>query len=250
MPHLNANPRKIFGVKKINIFRYIKKRLRIFRKWFPEYNPHGIAVVGWPASGSTFMFQVATELGLDLHKKKHGLRSPESHDFALFAFRDPRDVLCSHARRKHRDIWDDAGPHQAIMLSLDRFIRKRYREAIYQSAEMKNVFLARYEIFCRGNEGLLVDILADNFMIPLSKERRNEIIQQTSMERNIERSEKFKSFGEHDEKTQIHGFHVSNRGKSGAWRQHFTAETEAAVKDHLGQLLIDLGYEEDLDWRV
>ena len=220
----------------------------IFRVWFPQYHPRNIFIAGWPASGSTFLYQVAVELGLNVHKKKHGLRSPYFIDFTLFAFRDPRDVLCSHARRMHRDVWDSEGPEPAILKSLQRFLRKRYPEAIYESAAMKNVFLIRYELFFNGNEGLLVDLMADNFLIPLSPERRAEILANTSLDTNLERSRDFESFREHDEKTQIHGHHISNRGRSGAWREHFTPRVEASVKEHLGQLLMDLGYEKDLGW--
>jgi len=220
----------------------------IFRIWFPQYHPRNIFIAGWPASGSTFMFQVAVELGLQVHKKKHGSRSPESADFTLFAFRDPRDVLCSHARRMHRDVWENMGAEAAIMKSLRRFLRKRYREAIYESAAMKNVFLVRYERFFPGNEGLLVDFIADNFLIPVTRERRAEILANTSLDANLQRSRSFESFREHDEQTQIHGNHISNRGRSGAWSEHFTPGVEASVKEHLGQLIMDLGYEEDLGW--
>jgi hypothetical protein len=220
----------------------------IFRVWFPQYHPRNIFIAGWPASGSTFLYQVAVELGLNVHRKKHGLRRPDSVDFTLFAFRDPRDVLCSHARRMHRDVWDSEGPEAAILKSLQRFLRKRYREAIYESAAMKNVFLIRYELFFNGNEELLVDLIADNFLIPVTPERRAEILANTSLDTNLQRSRNFESFREHDEQTQIHGHHISNRGRSGAWREHFTPAVEASVKEHLGQLLIDLAYEKDLGW--
>ena len=221
----------------------------IFRGWFPQYDPRGIFVAGWPASGSTFMYQVAIELGLNVHEKRHGSRTRESADFTLFAFRDPRDVLCSHARRMNRDLWESEGRQKAILASLKRFLRKRYRESIYESAAMKNVFLARYELFCQGNEGLLIDILADNYLIPLSYERRSEIIQHTSLEKNIQRSRNLESFRERDEKTQIHGNHISNRGRGGAWREHFTPALVDTVKEELGDLIINLGYEQDMNWR-
>jgi hypothetical protein len=221
----------------------------MFRKWFPAYDPRGIIITGWPASGSTFMYQVARELGLNVHRKKHGKRSRDTVDFTLFAFRDPRDVLCSHARRMNREIWDSEGPHAAIMKSLERFIRKGYREAIYESAAMQNVFLMRYERYCQGGEGLLLDFLADNFLVPLTQERRSKILRATSIEANIERAQRFDSFSQHDETTQIHGNHVSNRGRSGAWRDAFTSETEAVVRKELGSLIIDLRYEESPDWR-
>jgi sulfotransferase 6B1 len=38
------------------------------------------------------------------------------------------------------------------------------------------------------------------------------------------------------------------QGKSGGWRKHFTPEITDLFKKTAGQLLIDLGYEKDLDW--
>jgi hypothetical protein len=38
------------------------------------------------------------------------------------------------------------------------------------------------------------------------------------------------------------------QGKSGGWRKHFTPEITTLFKQTAGQLLIDLGYEKDLDW--
>jgi hypothetical protein len=38
------------------------------------------------------------------------------------------------------------------------------------------------------------------------------------------------------------------KGLIGGWREHFTEKHKAACKDLMGQMLIDLGYEKDLDW--
>ncbi|MCL7452192.1 MAG: sulfotransferase domain-containing protein [Anaerolineae bacterium] len=38
------------------------------------------------------------------------------------------------------------------------------------------------------------------------------------------------------------------RGAIGDWRNHFASQHKAALKEVAGQVLIDLGYEADLDW--
>jgi hypothetical protein len=38
------------------------------------------------------------------------------------------------------------------------------------------------------------------------------------------------------------------KGIIGSWREHFTEEHKRACKELVGQILIDLGYEKDLDW--
>jgi len=38
------------------------------------------------------------------------------------------------------------------------------------------------------------------------------------------------------------------KGKVGVWREYFNDEHKVAVKEEIGDLLIQLGYEKDLDW--
>jgi hypothetical protein len=39
-----------------------------------------------------------------------------------------------------------------------------------------------------------------------------------------------------------------NKGQIGSWKEYFTDELKQLFKEHAGQLLIDLGYEQDLNW--
>jgi hypothetical protein len=39
-----------------------------------------------------------------------------------------------------------------------------------------------------------------------------------------------------------------NKGQIGSWKEYFTPEQIQLFKEHAGQLLIDLGYEKDLNW--
>jgi hypothetical protein len=38
------------------------------------------------------------------------------------------------------------------------------------------------------------------------------------------------------------------KGKVGSWRDYFKEEHKAAVKEEVGDLLIELGYEKDYNW--
>jgi len=42
--------------------------------------------------------------------------------------------------------------------------------------------------------------------------------------------------------------HTFRSGKSGKWKQSFDEPTKVLFKQYAGQMLIDLGYEENLDW--
>ncbi len=44
------------------------------------------------------------------------------------------------------------------------------------------------------------------------------------------------------------GTNTFNKGQIGSWKRHFTEEHKRAFKASAGQLLIDLGYEKDMNW--
>lgn len=44
------------------------------------------------------------------------------------------------------------------------------------------------------------------------------------------------------------GTHTFREGKIGGWKKYFLPEHITLFKEHAGQLLIDLGYEKDLNW--
>jgi hypothetical protein len=42
--------------------------------------------------------------------------------------------------------------------------------------------------------------------------------------------------------------HTFRAGKTGGWKEHFTPEHKALFKEVAGDLLVQLGYEQDNDW--
>lgn len=213
---------------------------------FPRYHPNRILIRGWHASGSTFLYQVANLLGLDV-RKGHGTRKT-TIDFTLFAFRDPRDIICSQAKRFFERTWEKQGSEAALLKALDQFIEEKSTEALYTSINKPNVLLIRYENYFPDNRHLLIDLIADNYLIPVTDQKRKYILEETSIQANMKRAEKFNSFNRFDKKTQIHGNHISNKGRLGAWKKHFTPIVKERVKKHLGSLILDLGYEENLNF--
>lgn len=53
---------------------------------------------------------------------------------------------------------------------------------------------------------------------------------------------------QHCVKNLFGGSGTFREGKIGSWQQYFNAHYKAMFKEHAGQLLIDLGYETDLNW--
>jgi hypothetical protein len=227
--------------------KFVQDKYYLFRqKVLPRYDPEEIIITGWPASGSTFLFQVAKQLGLNV-KKTHGKRT-KNINFTIFTFRDPRDVICSQARRIFKKVWEDKGPETALLKATELFIDEKYGKALYDSARMPNIFLIRYEDYFRGNEHVLIDTIANNFLVLLSQEKKAQILKETSIQSNIKNSQALDGFESYDKESFIHGNHISNKGQPGAWKKHFTSVITKKVKCNMGQLLIDLGYEINYNW--
>ncbi len=215
-------------------------------KIFPVHNPDAIIIAGWPASGSTPLFQIAQNLGLNPYKK-HGKRK-KTINFTLFTIRDPRDIICSQAKRKFSSIWEEHGSENALLKAAELFTSRKYKEAYYESLKMPNVFMIRYERYFPEKQHLLLDFIADNFNIKLSTKKREDILKSTSIKRNVNIAQKYHTFKNFDEVTHIHGNHISNKGKSGAWKKDFTPKVKEKVKKEIGNLIIDLGYSENFDF--
>lgn len=205
-----------------------------------------VVIAGWEASGSTFLYQVSNLLGLKV-QKIHG--TPDNNtDFTLFTFRDPRDVISSHARRFFGEVWQLEGSETALLTALEWFEETGHVQALYESSGMPNVILIRYENYFLKNEDVLIVMIADQFLIPLDDKKLAFILNHTSIEANMERSKRFDEFKKWDKDTFIHGIHISNKGLVGGWKKHFTPLVEQRVKESLGKILITLGYEQDYNW--
>jgi hypothetical protein len=209
--------------------------------------PERVIITGWEASGSTFVFQLAKLLGLDVlhtHGKWEALRM----DRVIFTIRDPRDVICSHARRHYSEGWKAGRYEEALLKSLDEFLASHYVEDLFKSLMQPNVIIIRYETFFGCHEEVLLRMLADQFIIPLDDRKVMSFLEETSLEANQKRSERFCGFQKYDEETRIHGLHITNKGRPGAWKRWFTPAVDEAVKQKLGNVLVHLGYEKDTNW--
>src|SRR5262249_38330165 len=73
--------------------------------------------------------------------------------------------------------------------------------------------------------------------IDLSEARRRDVVEANSFERQTGRRRGQEDVAAHHRK-----------GIEGDWKNHFTARLKAAVKDRFGMVLIETGYETDLNW--
>jgi lipopolysaccharide transport system ATP-binding protein len=99
-----------------------------------------------------------------------------------------------------------------------------------------NVLLLRYEDIL-GNEHTFFEKLVEYCQINIHRERLQDIIQYNLFEVVTGRKR-----GEQDVNAHL------RRGIAGDWRNYFTGRVKAEFKKQYGKLLIDTGYEKDLNW--
>lgn len=98
------------------------------------------------------------------------------------------------------------------------------------------VFLLRYEDIL-GNEHVFFERLVEYCQIDVSRERLYDIVRY-----NIFDAATGRKRGQEDVNAHL------RKGITGDWRNHFTDKIKLQVKKQYGQLLIDMGYEKDLNW--
>jgi hypothetical protein len=166
-----------------------------------------------------------------------------------FVLRDPRDVVVSHAHylgeravhnvhyEYYRSLPDLGARIRASILGRPdwedgSFPDIRSRFALYQGwLSCPWVCVLHYETFVEDRAAALTRVL------DASLERGFHL--------RLARAEALESLADAIDPTSSYTF---RHGSVGDWREHFTPEHVRLLKETAGDLLIDLGYESDLDW--
>jgi hypothetical protein len=222
--------------------------IKIIKPWVRYYLLNRkILVGGMEASGSTLIYQFAKDLSHSHVSKTHEYEPGPGTKFV--SYRDPRDVICSFARRQLGDIWQQAGAETALLLAHQKLFIELHRQTHLENyANDTRAVLIKYEAYIPGNELGILNIIAQQLGIDVKDATKQQYLAKYSIEENRKRSEQFTSFAEFDKESHIHGNHISSGGKSGVWKSLFTDVVRQAVKANLGQFLIDYGYETDKEW--
>ncbi len=165
-----------------------------------------------------------------------------------FIYRDPRDMLVSQVFFA-TDMHTGHGMH-AYYNSLPDFdarlkvaitgiqqddlymvsVRERYT-GVFKWLEQEHVMCIRFEDLRNKRDETLLAMLEQvektGYKIPTPREKALEIL--------VEAIDPKKS-------------HTFRSGKTGGWKEHFSAENKALFKEVSGDLLRRLGYEENHDW--
>lgn len=164
-----------------------------------------------------------------------------------FIFRDPRDVVVSHvfyvtemeARHVHHDHYAslpdfDARLHASILGRPDvdiEFPNIAERFAPYLGwLDCPEVLTLHFEDLIHARAAALTRVMDHLLARAPAIASREKILDSLEASINPSRSPTFRS------------------GKTGEWKKYFTEEHKRVFKDVAGGLLIQLGYEKNLDW--
>ena len=211
----------------------IKKLLRKRGKVF---------VAGLPSSGSTFVYQIMRELGYKPVKIHHYTKEKGCK---IVTYRDPRDMICSTAKRQTKKNYPNLkGIDRYNQAYTSLFIEKPNCQEILDSySEREDALLIKYEDFFGGNE---LQMIKNILLFLKDKEKESVLINainKYSISNNLKRAKKLGKFEVYDKKTHLHGNHISNKGKSGYWKEELPEETLFLVNNRLKDFMKRYGYE-------
>ncbi|HSL27689.1 MAG TPA: sulfotransferase domain-containing protein [Anaerolineales bacterium] len=165
-----------------------------------------------------------------------------------FIYRDPRDMLVSQVFFA-TDMQEEHGMHEyykslpdfserlkVAITGIERdglrmvSVKQRY-EGVFDWLQQERVMCIRFEDLIDRRDttlnAMLDEVERTGYQIPTPRE--------TALKTLINAIQPKKS-------------HTFRSGKTGGWRDHFTAEHKQLFKDMTGDLLVRLGYEKSNDW--
>jgi len=178
-------------------------------------------------------------------------------DKVVITYRDLRDVVVSRYYRLVDSPKPDNAPDKVDYLKLSK------EEAINDSIEKvgthyvpwikdwkkladenpEKYMLVKYEEMKKDTKRIFKEILAF-YNIKLEEQK---------IEAFLENAKGKKSFKKNNEASMILPFGISSNfrsGKSGHWKEELTGPQIEKCKEYMGGILIELGYEENLNWEL
>ena len=195
----------------------------------------------------------------------------------VYLYRDPRDVLNSHYHRMISDSmkygpfmdFQAMDPEDQLLTCLNGMEHVashrdgfNYIATIRETADDFVMAIQNENTFAIGFEGIrfapretyrrLLDWLGfgDISVIPMLDADLDEVIHLGSFEAQTGGQRLDGDTKEEDFNQSSKYFFASNirKGEAGGWRENYTPKVKEYVKEQIGEALITLGYEKDLNW--
>jgi hypothetical protein len=169
----------------------------------------------------------------------------------LVMWRDPRDMIISryyHVKNeqehRHCGLYNSSSKEEGLSHSIDIFAGEYYYWIKDWKEEMEkypeSYFLIKYEEL-KENPELKFKKLMDFWDIPMDEEQLKEILLA------IKPSKKKLSDGLSNN-ISVGNMSTFRSGKTGSWKDEFSDKNIQEFKEKLGAFLIDIGYEQNLNW--
>jgi hypothetical protein len=172
-----------------------------------------------PRSGSTFICQIIGMLQNNSECRSHGYDKSRN----IIVFRDFLDSAISYYRVMN-DLSDNFFIEDKSVLDkiISDYIPYTNNIIKYLNDGINRLYLV-YEYDIKSDEGNYYDKIFSKLSefcgIKIGDELKNKIINETNIETNKLRSNKYETFHKWDSKNLIHGKHV-HTGKVGIWKTH------------------------------
>jgi hypothetical protein len=191
---------------------------------------------GIPRSGSTLVYQLISGIYPEGVAKTH--RYCPHHVKTAVSFRDFRDVVVS--------LWRRSNPvnanRQMKPVDIEKFANlcQDRVEDLNRYFDRGDICALRYEDFAT-KPAIVFEAVEKTFGIRVSPEKIAELVNQYSLERNREVSQRLRGFKQIDAGSQIHGNHIF-RGEIGGWRQFVRDRDADRLESLLDEPLRRYGY--------
>ena len=172
------------------------------------------------------------------------------HTVHYFIFRDPRDVVLSETHYlRSLNTWHKLHPYFRDAPSMEEAISLSIKglEGRVPGVDYRNIG-ERFQRYAGwvGNP----DICAVRFEDLVSEDREAHLRRMLDFyrERTETHFDNEAVLAEMIESMRPEKSHTYRKGKSGGWREKFSEHNRELFKEIAGEKLIELGYEQDLDW--
>jgi hypothetical protein len=173
----------------------------------------------------------------------------------IYIYRDPRDQVVSFAYfMKKYPQWVDSNLPVDVLISkliVDVPVYNTHQESDWNDPLLKNIGSIKnfYDLYKGWHEYPNIYITTFEKLVGAkgggSDEEQYQEIYNIARYLNIAVSDiDIKAIQEH----LFGGTETFRTGQIGSWRTHFTPDDKGMFKQVAGQMLIDLGYEQDLNW--
>ena len=232
-----------------------------------------VEIAGLQSSGSTLIFNLVRAIFESSNRgpipvtKTHRVSADADLRCVLITYRDPRDVLCSAARRQGACFeCTKAELQPRILEQLEQiFLDKSSNLATAWDGQWSAKFdeylsyarltMLRYEDFVQDVPALVEALsrhfgvtstipaatIAANWSLPSVRRRLATSLQQQCSQQGKGEC----GFEDVHKETHLHGNHISNDGAVGGWRSCLEEGTLGVVRAHLGHVMAALGYRDD-----